>query len=248
MDMNDDALLRYSRQIMLPYFGIEGQTSLLDSTALLMGIGGLGSPMAMYLAAAGVGHLILCDFDRVEFSNLQRQIIHNQHNLGQLKTASATESITALNTDVKVTQVTHKLGEAELTEYVQQADIVLEGTDNFDSRFLTNKVCVAQKTPFISGAASRMEGQILSFQNDPGSPCLQCVFPDHPDAPLTCSENGILAPVAGIIGSIQATEAIKLLAMSEPLAAKILLIDAHTMAFRSMQLKKDPQCPICQFS
>jgi molybdopterin-synthase adenylyltransferase len=247
--MEDQQLLRYSRQIMLPYFDVEGQEKLQQSTILIMGMGGLGSPVAMYLAAAGVGHLILCDFDRVELSNLQRQIIHSEKDIDKLKITSAKETIQSLNSEVKVTIVEQKLNTTEMDSFVKQADLVIEGTDNFTSRFLTNQACVNNQTPFISGAVIRMEGQLAAFSNDENSPCLQCLFPAMPEVEQTCSENGVLSPVVGMIGSIQATEAIKILAgIDGVLFGQLLIIDAQTMDFRKIKFKKDVKCPACGHS
>ncbi len=247
--MNDDQLLRYSRQIMLPQIDVAGQQKLLDSTVLVMGLGGLGSPVAMYLAAAGVGHLILADFDKVDTSNLQRQIIHRESSIGQSKVASAKQALQGINSDIKVSTLEEKLSSQALDDKVLEADCVVDGTDNFAARFAINAACVRSETPLVSGAAIRFEGQVSVFSNEPNSPCYQCLYPDtDEELQQTCSENGILAPVVGIIGSIQATEVLKLLTgAGKTLQSRLLLLDAYTMEWRSIALKQDPACPICQF-
>ncbi|RKZ90864.1 MAG: molybdopterin-synthase adenylyltransferase MoeB [Gammaproteobacteria bacterium] len=246
--MNDDQLLRYSRQIMLPSVGIEGQEKLLNARVLVIGMGGLGSPIAMYLAAAGVGHLVICDFDEVDLSNLQRQIIHsNQDRIGKNKALSARETLIQLNPEIKVTALTHKLDQNALTQQVQYADVVVDGTDNFDSRFLLNKVCFEEQTPLVSGAAIRMEGQVIVFANQGEGPCYRCLYKeDADDTATTCSENGVLAPVVGIIGSIQAVETMKIImSVGKPLTSRLLLLDAYTMDWRTLKLPVDPECPVC---
>ncbi len=246
--MNDDQLLRYSRQIMLPYVDVKGQEKLLDARVLIIGMGGLGSPVAMYLAAAGVGQLVLCDFDEVDLSNLQRQIIHSDpQRIGMNKAQSAYQTLHQLNPDIQITSITQRLEKDTLTEQVKLADVVVDATDNFDSRFLINEVCVHQQTPLVSGAAIRMEGQIIVFANQGQGPCYRCLYKDDADdTATTCSENGILAPVVGIIGSMQATEVLKIITgIGTPLYANLLLLDAWTMDWRKMKLPADPQCPVC---
>jgi molybdopterin-synthase adenylyltransferase len=245
--MDDDQLLRYSRQILLPQVGIEGQQRLRDSRVLIIGMGGLGSPAAMYLAASGVGHLVIVDYDRVELSNLQRQIAHNTPNIGLLKVESAHRTLQALNPEVRITAFDTRLDADALAEQVALADAVVDATDNFATRFALNRVCVAEKTPLISGAAIRMEGQVAVFRPDqPDSPCYRCLYKDMDELGETCSQTGVLAPVVGIIGSIQATETIKvLLDMGETLTGRLLLLDAYTMEWRSLRLRKDPDCPVC---
>ncbi len=246
--MDDEHLLRYARQIMLPQIDINGQQKLLDATALIIGMGGLGSPIAMYLAAAGVGHLILVDFDEVELSNLQRQIIHLTSDIGRLKVDSAKDTLLALNPDVKITCITERLEGPALDEQVKRADVVLDGSDNFTTRFAVNQACVSHKTPLISGAAIRMEGQIAVFMNNhPDSPCYHCLYKDEGEEDTRCSENGVLAPVVGIIGSLQATEALKILTgIGEKLTGWVLIMDALHQDWRKLKLRKDPQCPVCQ--
>ena len=245
--MNDDQLLRYSRHIMLPQVDITGQQKLLDSTVLIIGMGGLGSPVAMYLAAAGVGHLVIADYDHVEISNLQRQIIHRQSSVGQSKVASAKHTLESLNSDIKVTTISEKLTKESLALRLENVDCVVDGTDNFATRFVINEVCVKSKTPLVSGAAIRFEGQVSVFMNTKNSPCYQCLYPDtDEELDTSCSVNGVLAPVVGIIGSIQATEVLKVIMnIGETLQSRLLLLDAYTMEWRTIKLKQDPACPIC---
>jgi len=244
--MDDEQLLRYSRQIMLPQIDISGQEKLLASRVLIIGLGGLGSPVAMYLASAGVGHLVLVDDDVVELSNLQRQIVHRTQNIGLTKVASAKQTIHDLNADINVTSYEKRLDDKELAKEVAAADIVIDGTDNFSSRFTTNAHCVKNKTPLISGAAIRMEGQVSVFNKTPSSPCYRCLYKDEGELDASCSSNGVLSPVVGIIGSIQANEAIKvLLNIGETLDGKLLMFDALQMEWRTLKLKKDPYCPQC---
>lgn len=245
--MNDDQLLRYSRQILLPQVGIEGQERLRAARVLIVGMGGLGSPVALYLAASGVGHLVIVDHDLVELSNLQRQIVHSSDRIGQPKVVSAQQTLHGINPETVITALNLRLDVDALTEQVALADAVVDATDNFATRFALNRVCVAQKTPLISGAAIRMEGQVAVFRPDlPDSPCYRCLYKDMDELGETCSQTGVLAPVVGIIGSIQATETIKvLLNMGETLTGRLLLLDAYTMEWRSLRLHKDPQCPVC---
>lgn len=244
--MNDEQLLRYSRQIMLPSIGIEGQEKLLTSRVLIIGLGGLGSPVAMYLAAAGVGQLVLADFDKVDLSNLQRQIIHSTESIGKLKVESARNTLLAINPDCQIETVSKLLDETELLAHVRRADLVIDGTDNFTTRFMVNDACVATRTPLVSGAAIRLEGQVSVFTGQPGDPCYRCLYGGGGDMDETCSENGVLAPLVGIIGSLQATEAIKVLTgAGAPLIGRLLLLDALDMQWRTLKLKADPACPTC---
>lgn len=244
--MNDEQLLRYSRQIMLLQIDIEGQEKLLTSRVLIIGMGGLGSPVAMYLASAGIGHLVLVDDDVVELSNLQRQIIHSTNDIGLSKVESAKQTIQNLNPETKITVFAKRLNENELAEEVNTADIVIDGTDNFSSRFALNTQCIKSSTPLISGAAIRMEGQVSVFNKTPTSPCYRCLYKDEGELDTSCSTNGVLSPVVGIIGSVQATEAIKvLLDIGETLDGKLLVLDALYMEWRTLKLKKDPECPAC---
>jgi adenylyltransferase/sulfurtransferase len=244
--MTDAELLRYSRQILLSDFGIEGQARLRASSVLVVGLGGLGSPVAMYLAAAGVGRLVLADFDAVDLSNLQRQIIHTTARIGRPKAESARVALAALNPDLELVTVKRSLVEETLPDIVADVALVLDCCDNFATRFAVNAACVTAGVPLVSGAAIRLEGQVTAFSGQPGGPCYQCLYPRDGGVEETCSTNGVLAPVAGIIGSIQATEAIKILTgLGEPLFGRLLLLDAALMQWRSLRLPSDPRCPIC---
>ena len=244
--MNDEQLLRYSRQIMLPQVDVAGQEKLLGSRVLIIGMGGLGSPIAMYLAAAGVGQLVLVDHDEVDLSNLQRQILHGQDDIGRPKITSAADTLMQINPQLQITALDHKLSEDELGEIAANVDVVVDATDNFEIRFAINRVCVATGTPLVSGAAIRMEGQVSVFLNRPGSPCYRCLYREDGEVDLRCSENGVLAPVVGIIGSIQATEVLKiLLNIGSTLDGKLLLLDALHMEWRTLTLKQDTECPVC---
>lgn len=245
--MDDPQLLRYSRQILLPQIGIEGQQRLLTARVLIIGVGGLGSPVAMYLAASGIGHLVLVDYDMVELSNLQRQIAHSTERLGMHKVASAQHALAALNPEVRVTAIAGQLDPEALVEQVQLADAVVDCSDNFATRFALNRVCVENSTPLISGAAIRFEGQVAVFR--PGhtdSPCYRCLYKDMDELGESCSQTGVLAPLVGIIGSIQATETLKvLLDIGETLTGRLLVLDALNMEWRTIKLRKDPDCPVC---
>lgn len=238
---------RYSRQILLPQIGEAGQEKLLASHALIMGMGGLGSPIAMYLAAAGVGHLTLVDFDMVELSNLQRQIAHGTADIGKLKTESARESCLALNPDIRIDLVSVAPDDEELDALVAAADIVLDGCDNFPTRYAVNAACVRHRKPLVSGAAMRLEAQVIVYRADRGDgPCYRCLYRDEPEYGETCTQIGVLAPLVGIIGSLQALEAIKVLVdFGQPLDGRLLLLDASTMEWREVKLPKDPGCPVC---
>ena len=245
--MNDYQLLRYSRQIMLPEFDVAGQQALLDAKALVVGLGGLGSPAALYLAAAGVGSLTLVDDDTVDVSNLQRQIIHDQDSLGRAKVESAAARIAALNPETHVEPIAARLVGAELAAAVGAADVVLDGTDNFGARYAINAACVRAKTPLVSGAAIRLEGQVTVI--DPrrdDAPCYRCLYGEAGDVALNCAENGVAAPLVGIVGSVQAMEAMKIIAgVGENLAGYVLHLDAKRMEWRKFKLTKDPDCRTC---
>jgi adenylyltransferase/sulfurtransferase len=245
--MDDLQLLRYSRQIMLPYIDYEGQQKLIDSRVLIIGLGGLGSPVAMYLASAGIGHLVLCDDDQVDLSNLQRQIIHSTDDIGSDKVQSAKESLLKINPDIKITCFNHRLTNDELSKQVALASAIVDASDNFTTRFLINKISVKNQTPLISGAAIKTEGQVSVFNQSPNSPCYHCLYQDTgKEMDTTCSSNGILAPVVGIIGSVQALETLKVIAQfGETLDGRVQLLDAFSMEWQQMKLKKDPHCPVC---
>lgn len=245
--MNDEQLLRYSRQIMLPAIDIEGQERLLNSKALIVGLGGLGSPAALYLAAAGVGELVLADFDEVELSNLQRQIAHDTPSIGRLKVESAAERMRAINPDIRIKPLAIELDGNNLPELTASVDVVLDGCDNFPTRQAVNAACVQTRTPLISGAVIRLEGQLAVYRLDqPDSPCYSCLFPDAPEIAETCSETGVIAPLPGIIGSMQALEAIKLLASGQTgLDNQLLLFDALNSDWRRLRIPVDPACACC---
>lgn len=245
--MNDEQLQRYSRQILLPQVDVEGQQKLLNARVLIIGLGGLGSPLAMYLAAAGIGHLVIVDDDTVDLSNLQRQIMHRTQDIGRAKTDSARETLGALNPSVTITTYDHRLTQEELAREVAQADVVADASDNFTTRFMLNAVCVKNRKPLVSGAAIRMEGQVAVFDlRRADSPCYRCLYRDDPDADESCSARGVLAPLPGIIGSVQAVEVVKLLlTIGATLAGRLLLLDALAMEWRTLVLHQDPHCPVC---
>lgn len=245
--MDDNQLLRYSRQILLPQFGTDGQQTLLDSRVLVIGAGGLGSPAALYLAAAGVGHIVIADDDCVDLSNLQRQILHRHSDIGKPKVDSAKDTLNALNPDVEVTALHARLQGDTLKTEVAKADLVVDASDNFDTRFAVNRACVETATPLVSGAAIRMEGQLAVFIPDnPDSPCYRCLYREGNDPEQTCADNGVLSPVVGIVGSLQALEAIKvLLDLGDTLCGRLLIFDGMHNEWRSMKLRRDPACPVC---
>lgn len=245
--MQDEELLRYSRQIMLPEMDVAGQQCLRDATVLIVGMGGLGCPAAMYLAAAGVGHLIIADDDTVELTNLQRQIAHNQHSIGQSKVASAKATLELLNPHTQITCISQRMDASLLDEWVPKASLVLDACDNFTARFAINQACVNHGIPLVSGAAIRMEGQVAVFDTRlADSPCYQCLYRAGDDEQASCATNGVMAPVVGIIGAVQAMEAIKLLSgVGETLTGRLLLLDAKAMQWREMRLPRDPECPAC---
>ena len=245
--MKDEQLLRYSRQIMLPDVDIDGQEKLLSSRVLILGLGGLGSPVSVYLAAAGVGHLVLADFDSVDLSNLQRQIVHRTEDIDRPKVLSAKDNLLAINPQIDVTTINEVLEMDALEEQVRLADAVVDCTDNFSIRFALNAACVRQKTPLISGAAIRLEGQVAVYDSrNPESPCYRCLYQEGDDAQLTCSESGVIAPLVGMIGTTQAMETLKILiGFGKPLVGRLLLLDAKNLEWRSLKLRRDPQCPEC---
>ncbi len=246
MDRDNEQLQRYSRQMILPQIGEAGQQALQDAHILIIGMGGLGSPAAQYLAAAGVGTLSLCDFDRVSISNLHRQVLYTDQDLGHKKTQAAKARLQACNPALTIHTIEHKMTEAELAVAVEQADIVLDCSDNFSTRYAVNAACVAQQTPLVSGAAIRLEGQVAVFNRDQHSPCYACLYADAYEEAARCSEVGVLGPLVGVIGSMQALEAIKLLAdFGEPLSNRLLIFDAAFMEWRSLKLNKDPACKVC---
>jgi len=246
--MTDEQLLRYSRHILLPEIGIEGQERLLTSSALIIGAGGLGSPVALYLAAAGVGTITLADGDAVDLTNLQRQILHTTQSLGEPKAASGRAALAKINPEVSVVAVQHRLEGEELNRLVAAASVVLDCTDNFATRHAINRACVRHRKPLVSGAAVRFDGQVSVFDlRDDSSPCYHCLFPENAELEeVRCAVMGVFAPVTGIIGTIQAAEALKLLAgAGETLKGRLLILDALAMQWRTIGLARDPACGVC---
>ncbi|MDI1363165.1 molybdopterin-synthase adenylyltransferase MoeB [Methylotenera sp.] len=246
--MNDNQLLRYSRHILLPQISYEGQDKLVHSHALVVGAGGLGSPVALYLAASGVGTLTICDFDVVDLTNLQRQIIHTTPSVGINKAVSAQQSIYEINPEVVVKTIQQKSTEDNFAALVAQVDVVIDCSDNFATRYTLNRLCVKLKKPLVSGAALGFEGQVTVYDmRSETSPCYHCLFPDNgEDTDLRCATNGVFAPLVGMIGTIQAAEALKLLmGIGESLQGRLLLLDALAMEWRTIKLSKDPACIVC---
>jgi len=246
--MDDNQLLRYSRHILLPQLGIEGQEKFRRSRALIVGAGGLGSPVALYLASAGVGTLTICDNDAVDLTNLQRQIVHRNDSIGSPKAESAQRTLAAINPEVTVNALVERIAGARLELLVLESDIVLDCSDNFTTRHAINRACVAHRKPLVSGAGVRFDGQIAVFDlRDTQSPCYHCLFPEHGDnEDMPCAVMGVFAPLTGIIGSMQAAEALKLLAgIGASLAGRLLLLDALAMEWHTVRLKRDPACVAC---
>ncbi len=243
--MNDKELLRYSRQIMLPSLGYEGQSKIKNAACLIVGLGGLGSSTSLYLASSGVGQLILCDFDVVEESNLQRQIVHNQQRIGINKAKSAKQTLLELNPLLRVDVFSERLSETDLTKLAKKVDVIIDCSDNFDTRYLLNRVSLTVKKPLVSGAAIRTEGQLSVFNMNAQSPCYQCLYDDPSvQEENTCSNSGVFAPLVGIIGSMQANEALKIIGQTgEVLDGKLYVLDSHTMQSRLINFTQDPQCP-----
>ena len=248
--MEDQELLRYSKQIMLPQVDVEGQQKIMDATVLIVGMGGLGSPTALYLAAAGVGHLIIADFDQVELSNLQRQIIHQTKDIGDDKVNSAKNKLTELNPNIKITIANELIHTGNLPDLIKGVDIVLDGTDNFESRFEINQICVDHQKPLVSAAVVRFEGQVSVFKGyEKDQPCYQCLYSVEGEDNESCIDNGVLAPVAGLVGTIQALQAIKvILDLGDQLCGSLLIIDALDLSFRKVKISKDLKCPVCNSS
>lgn len=245
--MDDNQLLRYSRQIMLPDIDIEGQEKLLAARVLIVGMGGLGCPVAMYLAAAGVGTLALADFDTVDLTNLQRQIAHTTDDIGKSKVESVQNTIISLNPDVRIIPFNERLEGHSLFKQIEAADVVVDASDNFSTRFAINQTCVKSGTPLVSGAAIRMEGQVTVV--DPSnreSGCYRCLYEEVDDVELSCSENGVLAPLVGIIGTVQALETIKvIIGFGESLNGYLLVLDATNIQWQKFKLNRNPECPVC---
>ena len=245
--MDDQQLLRYSRHILLPEIGIEGQQRLRAAHALVIGAGGLGSPAAMFLASGGVGHLTLCDDDDVDLTNLQRQIIHRTSAVGKAKVVSAQGTLADINPEVEVTALKERVDEQRLLQLAAAADVVLDCSDNFATRYTLNRVCHAAKKPLVSGAAIRFEGQVsvFDFRRD-DSPCYNCLYPEQGESDETrCAVMGVFAPLVGIIGSMQAAEALKVLSGMESMCGRMLLLNAARMEVRTVRLAKDKLCTVC---
>ncbi len=242
--MNDEQRLRYSRHLLLPELGEQGQEMLLDSHAVIVGLGGLGSPAALYLAAAGVGRLTLVDDDHVELGNLQRQIVHSTARIGQSKVASARQQLLAINPEIEIVALAQRLDEAALQALLHDADVALDCTDNYPSRFALNRCCQAAAVPLVSAAAVRMQGQISVFM--PRGPCYRCLYADESAAADSCAERGVFSPLLGVLGSLQAAEALKLLSdVGQSLAGRVLRFDAQRAEWRSVRLQRDAACPVC---
>ncbi len=246
--MNDEQLLRYSRQIMLPQLGIEGQQRLREASVLVVGSGGLGCPVSMYLAASGIGGIIIADDDKVELTNLQRQLAHTMVDLGRLKAESLKASLGAINPECTVDAVAGRIDSEQLARLVPRVSAVLDCTDNFEARFAINRACVTCRVPLVSGAAIRFEGQVMVYDpRQESSPCYQCLYPVTGEVEETCSQNGIIAPLVGIIGSMQALEAIKLITrIGTTLSGRLQILDALGLRWREIKIAVDPKCPICQ--
>lgn len=246
--MKDDDLKRYSRHILLSEVDYNGQQKLLSSHVLIIGAGGLGSPASIYLAASGIGKITICDYDDVDVSNLQRQILHQDYSINQNKAISARNFLNKVNPNIKIIAVKEKLNAEQVTDLVKDVDVILDCSDNFETRYSLNKIACSQKIPLVSGAAIKFDGQICVFDfQDNTTPCYQCLFPDSStDEELRCSDHGVLSPVVGVIGTIQAVETIKLLLnIGGSSRGKLLIYDAKNMHWSEMYFKKDPQCIIC---
>lgn len=249
--MNDQQLLRYSRHILLDDLGIAGQESILAARVLIVGVGGLGSPVALYMASAGTGTLVLADGDTVDLTNLQRQILHTEARVGQPKAISGQTALAEINPEVRVETILERLEGEALEKQVTQADLVLDCTDNFATRHAINRACVKYKKPLVSGAAIGFSGQVSVYDlSQPDSPCYHCLFPEGEDVEeVRCAIMGVFAPLTGLVGSLQATEALKLLAgIGQSLTGRLLLIDTLPQTWRTIKFRKDPECPVCSIS
>ncbi|MFH4858514.1 molybdopterin-synthase adenylyltransferase MoeB [Vibrio diabolicus] len=245
--LSDQEMLRYNRQIILRQFDFEGQEALKQSSVLILGAGGLGCASSQYLATAGVGNITFIDDDIVELSNLQRQVLHHDADIGRKKVDSAADALRELNPHIEVNTVPKRLDDTQLQALIEQHTVVVDASDNVDTRNQLNRLCFATKTPLISGAAIRMEGQVSVFTyDDPTQPCYQCLSALFGSSALSCVEAGVMAPVVGIVGAVQAMETIKVIAnYGHPKKGKILILDAFSMSWREMNLMKMPTCPVC---
>ena len=247
IEFTDEQIERYSRHIILPEVGGSGQQKMLEARVLLLGAGGLGSPAAYYLAAAGIGNLGIVDFDQVDLSNLQRQIIHSTERIGMLKTESAKKTIQALNPDVNVTLYNEKMDSSNIMSLIKDYDYVVDGSDNFPTRYLVNDACVMKNKTLIHGSIYRFEGQVTVFKPGDG-PCYRCLYPEPPPPGMVpnCQEGGVLGVLAGVIGNLQVVEVLKLiLGIGKPLVGKLLIYDALNTEFRNLRLRRDVNCPMC---
>lgn len=245
--MNDEQLLRYSRHLLLPQVDVVGQEKILAARVLVIGVGGLGSPAAIYLCASGVGELVLVDDDRVDESNLQRQVVHTEKTVGMAKVESARQQLAALNSSCKVITFERRLSEEDLREQVALADVVLDCTDNFTTRKQVNKACRTHQKPLVSGAAVRLEGQLVVFDfRQPTSPCYECLYQLTGDEDLSCAQNGVLSPVVGVIGTHQALEALRLIAgIGKVVSGRLGVFDAARNEWRYFTVNRDPECTSC---
>lgn len=248
MKLTEDQIYRYSRNILIPEIGGKGQQKLLESKVFCVGAGGLGSPVALYMAAAGVGTIGIADSDNVDISNLQRQVIHSTEDIGKSKTSSAKQRLNKLNPDINIIEYTKHVSEINITKIIKDYDVVIDGSDNFATRYIVNDACFFDKKPLVSGAILQFEGQVSVFKPHEGGPCYRCLFPDVPPEGMfpTCQEAGVIGAVAGIVGSIQSVEAIKeILGIGKTLCGRLLTINTLSMEMREMEVKKLDDCPLC---
>jgi molybdopterin/thiamine biosynthesis adenylyltransferase len=248
--MDREQLQRYSRHILLPEIDIEGQERLARATVMLIGAGGLGSPASMYLAASGVGHLVICDHDRVELSNLQRQLLHSTSDIGRPKAESARERLLAMNPGIQVTALSGWMDPASMLSHTARADVVIDACDNFTTRYALSEACIANRRPLVMGAAIRMQGHVALFDHRAEeSPCLACLYPPSEEEEESCAAMGVFAPITGVIGSLMAVITLKvLLGLGDMLGGRLLRFDAADLSWRESRLARDPECPICAAS
>jgi molybdopterin/thiamine biosynthesis adenylyltransferase len=245
--LNDSQLERYSRQILLPQVDLAGQSQLLDTHVIIIGLGGLGSAAAIYLTCSGIGKLTICDADRVEANNLQRQIVHQTADIGNLKTESAKQHLLALNPDIDIRTFDERVNKSNVSSLVRHADCIVDASDNFVTRYMLNHASFIEQTPLISGSAIRFQGQVAIFNATAESPCYQCLYPQQSqELNGSCSDTGVLSPLVGIIGSMMATETLKLLLnIGQSLDGYLLTLDVETMTWKRLGLARDPGCPVC---
>lgn len=245
--MNDDQLLRYSRHILLPEIDIQGQEALLKTHALIVGLGGLGSPIALYLAAAGIGEMTLVDDDQVDMTNLQRQVAHHTRDVGRAKVDSAADKLKAINPELKINAIQARLGSSELDNLIQSVDLVMDATDNFSTRVHINRACISYRKPAVFGAAVRLEGQLFVYDPDiEAAPCYECLHQHIDDSAMNCAENGVAGPVVGIIGTMQAMEAMRLIChIGDSSAGKFQNFDARSMSWQTFKVLKRESCAAC---